>query len=125
MAKYSYPAIFHADKETGGYWVEFPDWSKVNYCACTDGENYKQARYMAEDLLGLICWDQENEHKECPPSGKLEDYFEIGSLPGNSVIMIEADTDAYRQIMRFNDNRSQHYRYQQIRKAVERYKKWD
>lgn len=124
MTKYQYPAIFHKDKECG-YWVEFPDWEKVNVGAFTDGKNYKQARYMAEDLLGLLCWDHETDHKVFPEPSKPEDHFAVSYLPGNFIKMISADTHAYNQIMKFINNRHLHYRYRQINKAIERYKKWD
>ena len=106
MAKYAYPAIFHADKQTGGYWVEFPDWIKVKIGAYTDGKNYAQARYMAEDLLGLLCSFQEDENKKLPPAGKPEDYFEIGHMPGNFVEIIETDVEEYnKRVARIKEDR--------------------
>ena len=99
MAKYSYPAIFHTDKETGGYWIEFPDWCKAHIGAYTDGRNYAQARYMAEDLLGMLCYYQELDKKEMPPVKKLQDYFEISHISNNFVEIIEVDTEKYGKMM--------------------------
>lgn len=121
MAKYIYPAIFHADQETGGYFVEFPDWVKVNIGAYTDGKNYVQARFMAEDLLGLLCWNQELEHKECPPPSNPKDLFIEGHMSGNFVEIINTDTDAYGRIIKIINRHKHrhHYRHRQIHKAVE------
>ena len=98
MTKYQYPAIFHSDKETGGYWVEFPDWNKVNIGACTDGKNYVQARYMAEDLLGMLCYYQELDKKEMPPVTKYP-YSLYDRGPNQFVEIIEADTEEYGKMM--------------------------
>ena len=118
MAKYQYPAIFHFDKEYG-YWVEFPDWEKVKIGATTDGKNYAQARYMAEDLLGMICYYQELDKEEMPPAGKPEDYFEIGHLPGNFIEMINADTEEYAKVMaRVKKGR---WRWRLLERARKRY----
>ena len=119
MAKYQYPAIFHADKETDGYWIEFPDWNKANIGAYTDGKNYAQARYMAEDLLGMLCYYQELDKKEMPPTSKAEDYFSIGHLPGNFIEIIEADTEEYGKVMaRVKKGR---WRWRLLERARQRY----
>ena len=121
MAKYTYPAIFHVDQETGGFWVEFPDWNKVCISAYTNGENYVQARFMAEDLLGLLCWNQELEHKECPLPSNPKDLVIEGRMPEDFIEIINADTDAYGKIIKIINRHKHrhHYRYRQIHKAVE------
>lgn len=97
MAKYTYPAIFHKDKETSGYWIEFPDWNKVGAGAYTDGKNYAQARYMAEDLLNLFCWEFELDCKKMPPASNVIDF--IVKSP-NFVELIDADTEEYAKMIR-------------------------
>ena len=118
MAKYNYPAIFHADKQTGGYWVEFPDWIKANVGAYTDGKHYAQARYMAEDLLGMICYYQELDKKEMPTV--TEPPYNKFELKSNDFIeIIDADTEEYAKVMaRIKKGR---WRWRLLERARERY----
>ena len=49
MKKHEFPAIFHADAEDGGYWVEFPDLGIF-----TQGDDLEDAINMAGDCL--LCY---------------------------------------------------------------------
>ena len=117
MTKYRYPAIFHKDKECG-YWVEFPDWCKAHIGAVTDGKNYAQARHMAEDLLGLLCWDQELDHKECPPANEHQVYLPELE-PGDFIELIDADTEAYAKVMAHV--KKGRWRWRMLERARKRY----
>lgn len=92
MSKYTYPAVFHKEEE--GYWVEFPDW-KSFYVGGTFGVGYKEALYMAEDLLGLMCYYQEKDNLPFPAP------CEPVQLKDNcSIVYINADTEEYGKLMK-------------------------
>ena len=52
MKQLEFPAIFHPDKEEGGYWVEFPDLGIF-----TQGDDLEDAINMAGDCL--LCYADE------------------------------------------------------------------
>ena len=119
MAKYQYPAIFHFDKECG-YWVEFPDWEKVNIGATTDGKHYAQALYMAEDLLGMLCYYQELDRLPFPEASSCEAYAE--RIRGNIhdfIQLIDADTKVYAKEM--EHVKKERRRWHTLEKARDRY----
>ena len=116
MAKYKYPCIFHKDKETKGWWAEFPDWHNTIF-GVTDGQTWQQVLFMADDLLNLMCLDLEEEGREFP----VPDSYDKAKFPleGKDVIRyITADTDKYRiaikQFKRVG-------RYRMTERARERY----
>lgn len=120
MTKYAYPAIFHADKQTGGYWIEFPDWIKADIYAYTDGKHYAQARYMAEDLLGLLCYYQELDKLSFPEASPCEAYGErISGNIHDFIQLIDADTKAYAKEM--ERVKKERRRWRTLEKARERY----
>lgn len=91
--KYIYPALFEEIPETegGGYSVSFPDWE-----GATMGKTLDEAYRMAEDFLGLACWDAEEDKEELPvPTNPKAIPIDENSF----VAMIAADTMAYRQKM--------------------------
>lgn len=68
MAKYTYPAIFTAEKD-GGYSVDFPDIPGCYSC----GDTLADAIYMAEDALAFMLYGYEQEKREIPqPSNPAE-----------------------------------------------------
>lgn len=90
MTKVYYPAVFHADNEVGGYWVEFPD---LPGCI-TEGNNEWEAMEMAEDALGL--WldrtGEDFEREILPPSSceKIKKQF-----PDELVMMVGCDPEEW------------------------------
>ena len=89
--KYIYPAIFEevSATEGGGYSVTFPDWA-----GATAGKTMEEATLMAEDFLGLACWDAEVD-KEPLPTPTNPKKLEVGE--NSFVVMVSAATAAYRR----------------------------
>lgn len=63
---YTYPAMFIADPEYGGYTVEFPDWEEAPIQGVTQGRTEEEAEWMAKDLLGLFCEEMERKKFKVP-----------------------------------------------------------
>ncbi len=95
--KYIYPAIFEevSAKDGGGYSVTFPDWAGATAVSYT-GKTMEEATLMAEDFLGLACWDAEVD-KEPLPTPTNPKKLEVGE--NSFVVMVSADTAAYRRKM--------------------------
>ena len=93
MAKYVYPAIFEPDNEMGGYCVYFPDFENSSYGIATQGNDFIEAMYMAEDALCLALYDMEKKGVEIPKASKTND---IKTKPDNIVNLIACDTRFYK-----------------------------
>ena len=92
--KYIYPAIFTPDPQLEGYYVvEFPDIE----AAVTQGKNFSDARCMAEDVLNLALMNMERNGRKIPKPTAPTSIQVDGD---KSVVLIDADTDAYRKIFR-------------------------
>lgn len=90
MPKIYYPAVFHADAEDDGYWVEFPD---LPGCV-TEGDNDVEAMEMAEDVLGLwLDRTGEESHREILPPSSCRDIQ--SRFPGEMVMMVGCDPEEY------------------------------
>ncbi len=91
--KYIYPAVFEEvpEAEGGGYSVSFPDWE-----GATMGRTLAEAYTMAEDFLGLACWDAEEDKEEMPTATNPK---AVAAGENSFVVMIAADTVMYRQKM--------------------------
>ena len=91
--KYIYPAIFEevSAEEGGGYSVTFPDWA-----GATAGKTMEEATLMAEDFLGLACWDAEEDKESFPVATNPKAIKTDGR---SFIAMISADTAAYRRKM--------------------------
>ena len=91
--KYIYPAIFEElqAKDGGGYSVTFPDWSGATY-----GKTMEEAIRMAEDFLGLSCWDAEEDKEPLPTPTNPKT---IATNSRTFVAMLTADTMEYRRKM--------------------------
>ena len=63
-----YPAIFYKDVETGGYVVSFPDFG-----GATQGDDEREAMYMAQDWLGCALYDNFIEKKEFPKASSISE----------------------------------------------------
>ncbi len=98
--RYIYPAIFTPDKELEGYYVvEFPDIE----AAVTQGKNFSDARCMAKDVLSLALMNMERGGRKIPnPTAPTSIQVDGGEI----VMLIDADTDAYKKI--FRSGRSRH-----------------
>ncbi len=119
MTKYIYPAIFTEEKQCsnckGGYSVAFPDWEGF-VCAATCGKNLEEAKYMAADLLNIMCLAFEEDLDK----GMPEPFVFCRHHPDIPTIPIEADTDYYRKILYMIKHGK--YRRKQIWKALT--KRW-
>lgn len=116
MAKYVYPAVFTEEKRCsnckGGYTVTFPDWEGF-ICAATCGSSLEEAKYMATDLLNIMCVEIENDpDKGAPTPFKWCKYHrDVPTIP------IEADTDYYLNVV-MHKIKIGRYRRKQIWKAL-------
>ena len=82
MDTYIFPAIFEPCEE-GGYFINFPD---LPGCM-TQGENLKDAMYMAKDVLELYMYNLEEDNEDIPtPSNPTDIKFTKGSF----IVPIEA-----------------------------------
>lgn len=90
MTMYKYYAVIERDKlESGSYIVTFPD---IENCY-TDSDTLSGAVANAEDVLGLMMTDYEEEGN-IPPASKPGD---IQLNEGASLVLIEINTDEYRE----------------------------
>ena len=86
---YTFPAIFEPDEELGGYCVYFPDLENV----CTQGNDFKDAMYMAEDALCYMLYLREKDGEEIPKPSKTSD---IKAKPDDIVNLVACDTQFYK-----------------------------
>lgn len=85
MAMYKFYAVLEPTDE-GNILVTFPDLENV----FTQGEDLKDAVDMAEDALGMMLADMEENNEQIPPASPVESL----KVPqGASVVLIETDTD--------------------------------
>lgn len=91
MNNYFYPAIFHSDKESGGYWISFPDFPEC----MTQGENVEDAYKMAVEAIGL-CIDERLKNEENLPNASAPTDFLVED--GDFSCLIEFDLLHYRKI---------------------------
>ena len=87
--KYVYPALFA--KEDESIIVTFPDLEDT----FTDGATMQEAFDNAEDVLNLMLWNREEEKADIPLPSSPE---EIIVPQGTMLVMIKADTLAYRKL---------------------------
>ena len=87
--QYTFPAIFEPDKELGGYCVYFPDLENV----FTQGNNLKDAMYMAEDVLCFMLYHMEKDGDTISKASKPGD---IKAKPGDIVKLVACDTNFYK-----------------------------
>ena len=94
MASYVFPAIFEPDEELGGYCVYFPDFDDVStHAITTQGNDFKHAMDMAEDVLCLTLYDMEKNGNEIPKASKSSD---IATKPDDIVNLVSCDTRFYK-----------------------------
>ena len=87
--KYVYPALFVVEDD--GIIVTFPDLDDT----FTDGATMQEAFDNAEDVLNLMLWNREEEKADIPLPSSPE---EIIVPQGTMLVMIKADTLAYRKL---------------------------
>ena len=90
MKEYFYPAIFHSDKESGGYWISFPDFPEC----MTQGETVEEAYKMAVEAIGL-CIDERLRNEESLPGASATTDFLVED--GDFSCLIEFDLLQYRK----------------------------
>jgi len=88
MAKYTYPAIFEKDEDSG-YSIYFPD---VEGCY-TQAEDIAEGIENAGDALCLMLYELEKQEKPIPASSNLKD-IEVGE--DDFVTLIACDTQFYK-----------------------------
>lgn len=87
MAKYTYPAVFTAEKD--GYSINFPD---LENCF-TSGTDVAGGKTAASDVLGLVLYWMEKDGAQIPaPSAKEH----IPCEENQTVELIPCDTEWYR-----------------------------
>ena len=89
MSKYIYPAIF--TQEEHGYSINFPDIDSCYTC----GDNLADGFLMAEDVLAMVMYDYEKEHKAIPKPSKPDS---IKLSENETVHLIAADTFKYEKM---------------------------
>jgi predicted RNase H-like HicB family nuclease len=95
MAKYVYPAVF-TEEVNGQYSVNFPNVE----CCYTDGNTLAEAIENAKDVLCMMLYELEQEHKEVPKPSNRNDI----ELESNEFVnLISCDTEFYR---RYYENKS-------------------
>lgn len=89
MAKYAYPAVFTPDD--GGFSIVFPDLEGCYTC----GDSLEEGLEMARDVLALVLYGYEKEHKEIP---KPTERGKIALREEEFVNYVVCDTMAYRKM---------------------------
>lgn len=87
MAVHKYYAVIHQEEDA--FIINFPDLENV----FTDGETLADAVEMAEDCLGMMLIDYEDDGNVIPPSPAKA----IEVPEGASLVLIQVDTDNFRE----------------------------
>ena len=89
MSKYSYPAIFFPEGESG-YSLRFPDLEGCYTC----GSSMTEALVMGEDVLAFTLYDYEREQRTIPQPSQASD---LSLKKGEFINFIACDTIEYRK----------------------------
>ena len=91
--KYTYLALFEADKENGGYTISFPDFSG----AISEANTLNEAIYKAREVLEIYTIMFEDEDKEFPEPSSFKAL--AGQLGSDEDILqaISVDTELVRE----------------------------
>lgn len=89
MKKFIYPACFYKE-ENGQYSVIFPDFGGATY-----GNDLEDAYTMAQDYLGGIIVDMQDDNEALPTPSDIKDV-KVDEQPDGFVSLIAVDPDAYR-----------------------------
>ena len=92
MSKLLYPAIFHPEREEGGYSVTVPD---LEGCF-SEGETLEEAYDMTKDAIGL-CLEELASHGDSTPV-PTEPVKIQGLQAGDFVALVEFDSVAYNRV---------------------------
>lgn len=92
MSKLLYPAIFHPEREEGGYSVTVPD---LEGCF-SEGDTLEEAYDMTKDAIGL-CLEELASHGASAPV-PTEPVKIQGLQAGDFVALVEFDSVAYSRI---------------------------
>ena len=91
--RYTYLALFEADKENGGYTITFPDFPG----AISEADTLSEARYQAREVLEIYAVLFEEEKKEFPAPSSFKAL--AGELSSDDDVLqaISVDTELVRE----------------------------
>lgn len=103
---YAFPCVFVkdiSDKKHDSYYAYFPDWEEKSV-AVTSGISWPEAKYMAKDLLSILCVMAEDDGESFPEAGQynrevVDAFFKDLPFAVTDYIIrtVHVDTDAYRK----------------------------
>ena len=91
--KYTYLALFEADKENGGYTISFPDFSG----AISEANTLNEAIYNAREVLEIHTVMFEDEGKEFPESSSFKALASQLGSDEDILQAISVDTELVRE----------------------------
>ncbi|MEQ9810176.1 type II toxin-antitoxin system HicB family antitoxin [Streptococcus jiangjianxini] len=91
--KYTYLALFEADKETGGYTITFPDFQG----AISEADTLNEAIYNAREVLEIYTVMFEDEGKEFPTPSSFKALAGVLSSDEDILQAISVDTELVRE----------------------------
>ena len=91
--KYTYLALFEADKENGGYTISFPDFSG----AISEADTLNEAIYNAREVLEIYTIMFEDEGKEFPETSSFKALASQLGRDEDILQAISVDTELVRE----------------------------
>lgn len=91
--KYTYLALFEADKENGGYNISFPDFSG----AFSEANSLNEAIFNAREVLEIYTIMFEDEGKEFPKPSSFKALANKLNSDEDIIQAITVDTDVVRE----------------------------
>lgn len=87
MNKLFYPAVFHKDEDSEGFWVSFPDLPEC----FTEGDNMEKAYEMSVEALGLALTSRKKEGMEIPKASQPDQI----EMKDGMLVIVEFDMKEY------------------------------
>lgn len=91
--KYTYLALFEADKDNGGYTITFPDFQG----ALSEADSLNEAIYNAREVLEIYTVMFEDEGKELPAPSSFKDLASELVSDDDIIQAISVDTELVRE----------------------------
>ncbi|HDR3341863.1 TPA: type II toxin-antitoxin system HicB family antitoxin [Bacillus anthracis] len=91
--KYTYLALFEADKANGGYTITFPDF----YGAISEADSLNEAIYNAREVLEIYTIMFEDEGKVFPKPSSFKALAKVLSSDDDILQAISVDTNLVRE----------------------------
>lgn len=91
--KYTYLAVFEADKENGGYTITFPDFQG----AVSESETLQEAAYNAREVLEIYTVMFEDEGKDFPKPSSFKTLAKELESDDDVIQAISVDTELVRE----------------------------